>query len=167
MLDPFTSLSLATSIFQILDFSGTLLKRANRIRISQDGCAAELQALEDSISRLLKLSANLYIHRPNEDATSLSEDQSEAVKLAESCKALAEKVAATLQELKLGDQHGKMKSLMLAMKLERQKGKLAASEKALEHKKADVRDFILKAICELLIFYFTTSPVFRSILVFR
>ena len=163
MLDPFTSLSLATSVFQILDFSGTLLKRAHRIRKSQNGSAAELQDLENSVSQLLRLSANLDIPKLDEDRASFSEDQNEAVKLAESCKTLAEKVTTTLQEFRLGDQPGKMKSFMLAVKLERQRSKFAAFEKAVEHKMADVRDFILKAICELSCSWFASSSIFENI----
>ena len=147
MLDPLTSLSLASSIIQILDLAGTLLERAHRIRRSQDGSVAELQALESSVTRLLSLGASVDIPTPQEELN-LSKDQQQAFKLAESCKALAHSITATLEGLKLGEQQGKMKSLMLAMKMERHKSKFTTFEKQLDQKQTEVRDFILMALSE-------------------
>ena len=152
MLDPFTSLSLATSIFQILDFSGTLLKRANQIRTSQDESLADLRALEDSVSHLRKLSANLDTSKIDDNGASLSGDQAEAARLAKSCKTLADRITLALQEFKVKGQPGRMKSLILAMKLETQKGKLGIYEEELKRKQQEVRDFVLQMLCELHLF---------------
>jgi hypothetical protein len=148
MPDPFTSLSIASAIFQILDFAGTLLERAYRIRKSSHGAVAEVEALQSSTAQLLQLSTSLDVPTAQAQESGLSNDQKQAIKLAESSKALSEKITGSLQELEIGDHQGKRQSLALALKLERQKSKHAGFAKELEHKQAEVRDFILHTLCE-------------------
>ncbi len=149
MLDPLTSLTLATSILSIIEFSGKVLTRANRIRKSPDGTAIEIQELEYSVSRLLKLSSSLNTSKLRKDETILSEDQEEAIKLGNSCKSLATEITETLQGYKPGGQQGKRTGFKLALKYEWQKDKLATCEKDLKNKQEEARDFIIRTLCEL------------------
>jgi hypothetical protein len=148
MTDPFTSLSLATSIFQILDCSATLLKQAHGIHKARNGSPAELQSLEASVSRLQRLSADLDTSNLNKTMDILFKDQQEATKLADSCKSLATKFIEVLQEYKPSKQQSIRKSFKLAAKYEWQKDKLATYEQELKNKQDDARDFMIQTLCE-------------------
>ena len=182
MLDPFTSLSVASSVVQFVEFSGTLIENAQKIYKSSDRVPAEVSQLEESLARLQEIANTLDISVENEtkeiantlgicvgDETNrnvlYTPDQRSAARLADSCKSLAEKFQVTFRDFKPQESLSKMKSLKLAFRLERKKGELATYEKELDGLRADIIVHVLNSVCAYqpfpleVVFYTSGRPV--------
>lgn len=126
VLDPFTSLSLATSIVQFVDFGSKIFAESVRIQRSASGTAPDIVDLQAATDQLKDISRQL------ERKTNVSSDSDKAIStLAHLCQSEADKLRAILEKLvgRLGA--GKWRCLLHALETEMRRDKIAQLQKNL------------------------------------
>ncbi|KAL8664663.1 MAG: hypothetical protein Q9168_007862 [Polycauliona sp. 1 TL-2023] len=106
-MDPLSSLSVASSILQLVDFGGKLLAGTRELYNSADGASAANRELEIATSQLNIICSGLSI--PPEKYLNRDAGQSELalIPLAQSCRELGDELLSVLRKLKLGDRRRK------------------------------------------------------------
>lgn len=97
VLDPFTSLSLASAVCQFIDFSGKLFSKSRKIYKSTTGYDNDTDSLLEIIHDLRSLTEDLK--PPGIDPKSLSSEETELVKLGTKCNQIANDLLLVLDEL--------------------------------------------------------------------
>ncbi|KAJ4422113.1 hypothetical protein N0V82_003196 [Gnomoniopsis sp. IMI 355080] len=113
-MDPFSSLSIATSVLQFLDFTAKLLSSSNEIFRSAHGSSSKALALESSCSAMKALSAKLG---SSTSAPAGGELGAKMRNLANDCKSDCDALVVILQKLKVECQKNRRwESLKAAIK---------------------------------------------------
>ena len=118
--NPFTAVSLASSVIQFVDFSTKLIAKGREIRHSSEGTTERNFELSLISTRLTTLSANLHnaMRMKASSSHGLTEDERTLMRLAEASKNVSEKLASALEALKIrGLVDGKWSGLRAALKL--------------------------------------------------
>ena len=144
MLDPFTSLSLASAIIQLVDFSSKLVNKSTEIYRSS--ALQENVELEKVAEDLKRLNANLLPKSPPSGfhAKPVSEDERALTQLAAQSKAISDELIAILQDLKVRCPHQKWQSFRQALKCVRKKNKVHALETNLKNLQENINGHLLK-----------------------
>jgi hypothetical protein len=122
MLDPLTSLSLASSIVQFVDFGTRLIAESQQIYYAAGGALKENVELEEIATDLKSLSHNLKSN-PFLDVKLPSNNGIGLQDLASSCMNVADELLSVLQDLKIqGPRHRKWQSICQALKSARKRG---------------------------------------------
>ena len=116
-MDPFSALSLVSSVIQFVDFGASLLSRSREIYHSTVGASNDhvvMEELYENLSRLidkLAISSRLM-------AVECSEDDKALAALATSCKGVARELLAIIQKLRVveGDWHRRWKIFVQALR---------------------------------------------------
>lgn len=147
MIDPYTALGAASAIVQFVQFGATVVSKAYNIHKAADGSILELAELENARSRLEALSAQLdaIAHDQKVDG-SLYEKA--AAKLAVDCENIANRMLELLRDFDTQGQPGKLKSVQMAIRLERRKPALASLEKELNTLRSEASTFLMKTLCK-------------------
>ena len=140
MIDPFTSLSLACSIVQLVDFSSKLLSKGAELYKST--ALSEYIELEKIASDLHCMTENLLIE-PNNPTQQISDDEEQLKDLAARSRLLSEELIVILKDLKVGSTHQKWQSFRQALRSVRKKEKIQALEKTLESLQMDINTRLL------------------------
>lgn len=112
-MDPFSALSIATSVLQFLDFTTKLLSSSSEIFRSVHGASSSTLALESSCSAMKALSEKLS----SSTETQCGEFALKMKKLADDCKADCDALLAILQKLKVEcHKNRRWESLKVALK---------------------------------------------------
>lgn len=112
-MDPFSALSIATSVLQFIDFTAKLLSSSSEIFKSVHGASSGALALESSCSTMKTLSERLS----SSTETPVGEFACKMKKLADDCKVDCDALLAMLQKLKIqGQKSRRWKSLKAALK---------------------------------------------------
>lgn len=146
MMDPYTALGAASAIIQFVQFGGTVLGKAYVIHKAVDGSSPEIQELEKAISRMRALSSQFDSMAKDKDALSFVYEK-EAWKLAVDCEDLAKKMLDLLREFDLQGPPTKVKSVQLALKLERRQPALASLQRHLSQAQRDGTNFLVRVLC--------------------
>ena len=113
MLDPLSSLSLASSTISAVDFASKVIKTTVEIHHSINGTSITNQELEVVVLDLATVLDNLPTAPPS--SASQSQDEVALKTLAASCKTLLDELLAALQELKPGQPHQRWLSIRKAI----------------------------------------------------
>ena len=140
MLDPLTSLSLASSIIQLVDFSSKLLSKSTELYRST--ALLEYVELETIAADLNRLSVNLS-STSLQTAKPTSGDEAALKHLAVRSKNVSDELIAVLQDLKVRSPHRKWQSFRQALKSVRRKEKIQVLEKALANLQLDINSRLL------------------------
>ena len=146
MLDPFTSLSLASAIVQLVDFSSKLLSKSKELHsfggvrayLDLEGIAIDLNNL--NVSLLSEPSQRQRCAKP------LSDDEEALRQLATRSKAVSEELNGILLDLRGQHPRQKWQSFKQAIMCVRQKDKIHALEKALDDLQRNIDSRLLKMI---------------------
>lgn len=104
-MDPLSSLSVASSAIQILDFSSKLWKRFRQLYQSEDGATVAQEALLSDAKRLCSLNSGLSkLLTPDNLQRMPTSTEENVVSLCNECDEAAEGLVTALQELTLNDQ---------------------------------------------------------------
>ena len=146
MLDPFTSLSLASAVIQLVDFSSKLLSKGTELYRSI--ALSEHIELERIATDLNSLNANLLSTplQPGSFAKPLSDDEEALKQLAARSKTISDELIAALQELKVRSPHQKWQSFQQALKSVRKKEKISALKKALDELQGNINARLLNIL---------------------
>ena len=144
MLDPFTSLSLASAIIQFVDFSSKLVRKGTELYHST--ALQEYVELEKVAVDLKDLNNNLSPALPPSGfhAKPLSKDETALTQLAAESRAISDELIAILSDLKVRDPHQKWRSFRQALKCVRKKDKIRTLEKALDNLQGNINGRLLK-----------------------
>ena len=128
-----SAVGLAANILQFIQFSFDLISDAKELSRSAHGLKAESVELKIIAESLSRLSATLII--PLDPSTgAVPPSEHDIHKLANSAKAVADKLLATLQGLQvIGGSHRKWRSFRQALKSVWHKDEIKNLEKRLEH----------------------------------
>ncbi|KAL9135409.1 MAG: hypothetical protein Q9175_003398 [Cornicularia normoerica] len=131
MLDPFSALSLACNIIQIVDFS---IKAAAKFReLCRDGVSSENHELEDMAARLKGLQANLITINPaTGESKALFGDEKDLQALAEKCCKTADDLTAELDTLKTSGPHKKRQAALTFFRSMRRKSVVEGIQRRLD-----------------------------------
>lgn len=112
-MDPFSTLSIATSVVQFVDFAGKLLSSSNEIFHSVHGSSSSNSALESYCTTIKDLSAKLG----SSVDTSQGALAQNVKSLADDCKSDCDALLAMLQNMKVKSQKSRRwKSFQVALK---------------------------------------------------
>ena len=144
MLDPFTSLSLASAVIQFVDFSGKLIRKGTELYHST--ALQEYVELEKIAVDLKDLNANLSPALPPSGfrGKPLSKDEIALTRLTADSRAISDELLAILHDLKIRDPHQKWRSFRQALKCVRKKDKIRTLEKALNNLQGNINGRLLK-----------------------
>ena len=116
-MDPLTSLSLASNVIQIVDFSTQLVSKGYKIYKSADGTLAENVDAEAVTHSLKTLSGKLRGSIENNRSSELlSEDDQRLMKLCTNCQDLANELLTKFDRVKVTGRNLKWKSARQALK---------------------------------------------------
>lgn len=96
VLDPFTSLSLASAVCQFIDFSGTLFSKSRNIYKSTTGYDDDTDSLLGITQDLRSLTEKL---EPGVDPSSLTSEEADLVNLSDKCRRIANELLLVLEDL--------------------------------------------------------------------
>lgn len=113
-MDPFSALSLATNVVQLIDF-GTKVVSASFELYSPDVASANKE-LETIMNDLTKICAGLEQPKDENDAPIPSKSELDLIQLSLSCKNLGEELLSLLHKLKVSGPHKKWQSFRQALK---------------------------------------------------
>lgn len=101
--DPFTAVSLASSVIQFVDFGTKLITKGHEIRHSAEGTTERHFELGLISARLTTLSANLHnaMRMKASSSHGLTDDERTLMRLAEASQSVSEKLASALEALKI------------------------------------------------------------------
>ncbi|KAH7409565.1 hypothetical protein BKA64DRAFT_400156 [Cadophora sp. MPI-SDFR-AT-0126] len=128
MLDPLTSISLASAVVQFVDFSVKLVSAGHELY--EQGSLADNDEVEKITQDLANLTEELGADRPA-PAQQLSQDEIAIKQLAGSCKELAEEMLAVLTTLKGQKPKSGLETVRKSLRSMRKKGKIQDIEKRL------------------------------------
>lgn len=109
MLDPFTSLSVATSVVQFIDFAAKLVSQAGEIYSSADGITVEYAELDAVARNMVQLDQDL---RRGEGTTGLDRETRE---ICSACRTSAAELIEAIDGLKSQGAKSKWKSMYRAL----------------------------------------------------
>ncbi len=116
-MDPLTSLSLASNVIQIVDFSTQLVSKGYKIYKSADGTLAENLDAEAVTNSLKTLSGKLQGSiENNRNSEGLSDDDQRLINLCTKCQDLASELLTKLDRVKVTGKNLKWKSARQALK---------------------------------------------------
>ncbi|KAK5680070.1 hypothetical protein LTS10_008020 [Elasticomyces elasticus] len=141
------ALALASAILQCLQFSGAVLKTAYNINNASDATQAEVRNLTEGLMRLKQLSAQLA-QLEALDPQTVTAVGAEAARLSTLCQDLTGRLLSTLRGLDVSTSPGALRSIHLALKVERKKTALAAYEKELNLLRGEVFVFVRLSILD-------------------
>ncbi|KAJ8068445.1 hypothetical protein OCU04_004001 [Sclerotinia nivalis] len=105
MLDPFSAVSLAAAIIQLVDFSSKVISSAAELHRSSSGALANNLELSTIVSDLSALSNNLEARILHQGKHSCNTDEQAIRSLASECKELSDKLLHDLDGLKIKGPH--------------------------------------------------------------
>ena len=143
MLDPFSSLAIATAIAQFLDFGGKVLKNASDIHRNK-GTAEDIADFERNLSNFKILCENLQESAKVEAALELDGHALPAV--AARCKDVASEIQTVLGTYKGDGSSSKLQNMKLAFKIQWKAGELKKCEKELMAMKMEFCTLVLNAL---------------------
>ncbi|KAL1613149.1 hypothetical protein SLS60_001381 [Paraconiothyrium brasiliense] len=121
-MEPLSALGLASSVIQIVDFSGRLLAKSREIYTSAEGTIEEHGLLEESANNLAELSVALSAPLHGIEKQRLQSRQKvhaadrQLLRLCTDCKNVTTRLLAELDRLKSKGPHGKLKSVQQALR---------------------------------------------------
>jgi hypothetical protein len=116
MLDPLTSISLAGTIVQFVDFSGKIISKVKDLKSSAGGSSHELFNSEIVAKDLLALSQRLKDGIRSHGAGRLSADDQALEHLCEGCISLSKSMLERLKSLKINHGNGHIKIVQQALR---------------------------------------------------
>lgn len=122
-MEPLSALSIASSVFQIVDFSAKIIAKAKEIYQSAEGASTANSFLEDTTSNLTEITAGLARELWKNSRTASNSKQGkktaeeQLVKLAEESRTIAASLLQKLNQLKLADGGGRWKALQQAFRI--------------------------------------------------
>ncbi|KAI9650418.1 hypothetical protein NHQ30_000432 [Ciborinia camelliae] len=105
MLDPFSALSLASSIVQFVDFGSKVISSAAELHHSSEGALANNLELSTIVSDLNSISNNLAARHSQQEIQTYSKDEQALIGLASQCKELSDKLLHDLDDLRIKGSH--------------------------------------------------------------
>lgn len=100
VLDPFTSLSLACTVVQFVDFTSKVLSESKEIYSSARGVTKDNEDLEEICTQLKDLSQHIVTSSSQASTRGALDKREQAIqKLAQECSATAEELITALQSL--------------------------------------------------------------------
>lgn len=149
MLEPLTALSLASSILQVIDFGGDVVKLTREIYKSSSGSTETVTKLDDSLQSFNALAAKLQREASGQEEP-LTQQQAAARDLAARCTALAGRFTSTCEDLQSKGDPSKRQSIKIAVKIKMKQSTLEKYQRDLSGLRADVMAHILGTIGEIL-----------------
>jgi hypothetical protein len=133
-MDPMSALSLAASVIQFVDFGTKLISKGHEIYHSETGQAEENIELEVIYEDLSWIGEKLKAFSTASSISSGQSREEEAlVKLASTCKTLADELLATLRDLRVAEgPHRKWRSFRKALSTIWKKEKIEALQEHLD-----------------------------------
>jgi hypothetical protein len=129
MLDPLSSLNLASTVVQFIDFGWKLA--AEGCELYRSGSLGRNDELEQITKDIAQFAENLIAANKCSDL-GLSNDEKALRQLASSCKVLADKLLSELSTLKLQKPQNGLESFRTALRSSRKRGSVQGIEKRLE-----------------------------------
>ena len=147
MLDPFTALSLASGVVQLVEFGANLIEKSYEIYRSTSGSSDEVVKLEQMITQFRALTYNLHTATKASPFDQASQDEQNTITLAMSSQHVADDFLALLKDLKIQASPGKIESVKLAYRIGKKKKQLDNYRKELESLRAALNTQLLSTIC--------------------
>ncbi|KAK5721184.1 hypothetical protein LTR17_014825 [Elasticomyces elasticus] len=170
MLDPFSSLAIATAVCQFFDFGASVLSSAWNIYKEKGGdqaivlfqneterfksMAARLQEVQkahekreaDSRAAARRTVVGIRVAGPDRDTAGLNEEDKRLLAILQGCEDLAHKVIALLAKFQMKSSPSALQSLKLALKLKLHKDEVAKCQAQLEKQRAELGTALLAII---------------------
>ncbi|MCJ1285389.1 hypothetical protein MMC26_004729 [Xylographa opegraphella] len=132
MLDPFTALSLASTVLQFVDFGSKLIKEGSELYHSADGASSANAELEKIAVNLKELTKKLETSSQTETGSTENTEETDALKsLAESCSEAADELLNVLADLKVKGTNWQWQIVRQALRSSHKKGKISKMKKRL------------------------------------
>ncbi|MCJ1397597.1 hypothetical protein MMC11_000792 [Xylographa trunciseda] len=133
MLDPFTALSLASTVVQFVDFGSKLIKEGSELYHSAGGALTVNAELEKITVDLKQLTNKLETPPlPGTTSTENTKENEALRNLAGSCSKAAEELLEVLEDLKVKGTNRQWQSLRQALRTSHKKDKIRGIEKKLD-----------------------------------
>ena len=145
-MDPFSALSLASNICQLLEFGGRLVSGSLELYRSADRALSvndELQAITDDLTGICRA---LTQPESRIDKQHAIRSELELIPLAQSCKALGEELLSLLNSLKVKTRHQKIASVRQALKSEWKKKTIQNYEKRLKGYRSQIAVHLMEIL---------------------
>ncbi|KAK5712110.1 hypothetical protein LTR15_012179 [Elasticomyces elasticus] len=170
MLDPFSSLAIATAVCQFFDFGASVLSSAWNIYKENGGDQAiisfqnETERFKSMASRLHEVQkahekreaesraaarrtiVGIRVASPGEDNGGIADEDRKLLAILQDCEALANKVKTLLDKFQVKGSPGAMQSLKLAWQLKLHKDEVARCHAQLEKQRAELGTALLAII---------------------
>ena len=131
-MEPLSALSVVAAVIQFVDFGENLLSESRQIYKSASGASSENAVLGEIYENLSRLADKMKVSLGLTTQTSSKEEEALG-ELATSCKAIADDLMDTIEELKVkGDTHRKWKSFHSALKTIGKKSYMEELQKRLD-----------------------------------
>ncbi|MCJ1396255.1 hypothetical protein MMC18_009144 [Xylographa bjoerkii] len=132
MLDPFTALSLASTVVQFVDFGSKLIKEGSELYHSAGGALSVNAELEKITLDLKEVTKKLETASPGTKSTENTKESKALRSLAKSCSEAADELLEVLEDLKVKGTNRQWQSLRQALRTSHKKDKIREIEKKLD-----------------------------------
>ncbi|PMD22533.1 hypothetical protein NA56DRAFT_570112, partial [Hyaloscypha hepaticicola] len=147
-MDPATALGVASSIVQLVSFTGDLISKGNEICKSVNGALSENRELETIAASLQELSSELPWTLFNDSKRSLSKTEKQMQDLSHGCKTLSTQLLDAVKALKISGSPTRWKSFRQALLIVWQEPKIIALETRLERYRRQLDTVLLISLKE-------------------
>jgi hypothetical protein len=147
-MDPATALGVASSIVQLVSFTGDLISKGNEIYKSVDGALSENLELETIAASLQELSSELPLTLFNDPKRKLSKTEKHMQDLCRGCKTLSTQLLDAVRTLKISGSPTRWKGFRQALLTVWHEPKIIALETRLERYRRQLDTVLLISLKE-------------------
>ena len=145
-MDPFSALSLASNICQLLDFGGRLVSGSLELYRSHDGISSVHSEIEFIANDLTEMCGALMQPESRIDQQHAIKSELALIPLAQSCKELGEEFLSVLNSLKVKARYQKIDSVRQALKSEWKRKAIQDYEKRLKSYRSQIAVHLLEIL---------------------
>ena len=145
-MDPFSALSLASNICQLLEFGGRLVSGSLELYRSRDGTSSVHGELEFIADDLIEMCGALTQPESRIDQQHAIKSELALIPLAQSCKVLGEEFLSVLNSLKVKARYQKIDSVRQALKSEWKRKTIQDYEKRLKSYRSQIAVHLLEIL---------------------